>query len=698
MADAQRDAVLLAPDTRSGHWTCAGCRRRKIKCNVVAFSGISPRDKRKPCNNCIKANAECITPSSGRSSAKSSRRGDLKRKFVERITAIEEITQSFHESGGSKAPDVSDEYSSGVAETELSRRRHEVSHLNNTSRTKVTTGEAPRGDAASLTPSALISNHNLRPTVETSLEQLFTDPEGGSYVNTCLLDVLQHEVGRPNIALGLDGRHDQPPMGGVLSSHLHMYESQQLSIRHELVVPLWGYFRARVDPIMKILHVPSMELMITAASNLQPVSREAEALIFSISYIAICSLTPDECIYEFGESRDSLTAYHRHSCEQALARAGFIEATSLATMQAHVLYLAALRSEVNARTMWTMMGLALRAAQSFGLHRDGVHWGHLAPFSVEMRRRLWWQLLELDVRISQVSLPSLDLLMLPRVEDNGRAPLVAETRFDTQMPRNVNDTDLSPRMDELPDSRRGLTEMTISLIGFELTNTLRRVLLSCEDPSGQPAKDLPCQSTGEERKGWVVQAHQSIREKYLANPDVSHPLAWPASTYARLVMSKMWLVVYAPTIIPHEITESPAHIGGKLFAASLEVIEEGNRLDDDPGAGQWRWYFGKTLPWHSIILLLSELSRCSSGDPVDRAWDAIEGLVRSRFQGGRNGPQQQVLLWQLVKRLLIKARMTRERKFMEESRLRGDGLYGDHPMPLDGHPAIDELLANESRT
>ncbi|KAH6705742.1 hypothetical protein EV126DRAFT_175220 [Verticillium dahliae] len=582
MADAHRNAALLSPDTRSGHWTCIACRRRKIKC-----------DKRMPCNNCIKANTECITPSS-----------------------------------------------------------------------------------------AVISNHSLQPTIKINLEQLFSKSRGGRYVKTCLLDVLQHEVGGPNIALDLDSRQAQPPTGGGLAFHLHMCESQQLNVSHEQVVHLWCYFKARVDPIIKVLHVPSMELVMTAASNLQPVSREAEALIFAISYIAIRSLTADECMFGFGESRDALSAYYRLGYEQASARAGFMETTNLATMQAHILYLAALRSEADARAMWTMMGLASRAAQSFGLHRDGVHWSHLSPFSIEMRRRLWWQLLELEARIS---------------EDNGRAPLIAETRFDTQMPLNVDDADLSEKMDELPKSRTGLTEMTISLIAFELTNTLRRVLLSLEDPSSQSPKDLHYQSTGEERKGWVIRSHQRIEQTYLANLDVSQPFAWVAFTYARLVMSKMWLVVYTPATIPHQITELPADIVGKLFEASLEAIEEGNRLDNDPRAGQWRWYFGKDLQWHSIIHLLSELSRHSSGDLVDRAWNAIEGLVRGRFQGEGNGPQQQVLLWQLIRRLLIKARMTREKKFMEESRLRGEGLYVNHPRPLDCHPAIDKLLADESR-
>ena len=102
---------------------------------------------------------------------------------------------------------------------------------------------------------------------------------------------------------------------------------------------------------------------------------------------------------ELGESSATLSAYHRLGYEKASARAGFLEATSLVTMQAHVLYLVALRTEEEARVIWLMIGLAMRAAQTLGLHKDGILWG-LSSFCVEMRRRLWWQLCALDGRVS----------------------------------------------------------------------------------------------------------------------------------------------------------------------------------------------------------------------------------------------------------------------------------------------------------
>jgi hypothetical protein len=49
----------------------------------------------------------------------------------------------------------------------------------------------------------------------------------------------------------------------------------------------------------------------------------------------------------------------------------------------------------------------LRIAQGMGLHRDGTLFS-LDPISIEIRRRIWWHIIWLDVRISiQTGLPTL---------------------------------------------------------------------------------------------------------------------------------------------------------------------------------------------------------------------------------------------------------------------------------------------------
>jgi len=57
---------------------------------------------------------------------------------------------------------------------------------------------------------------------------------------------------------------------------------------------------------------------------------------------------------------------------------------------------------VDPRTLFCLSGIAIRIAQRVGLNTDGTTFG-LLPFEVEMRRRLWWQLILIDHRVSELS-------------------------------------------------------------------------------------------------------------------------------------------------------------------------------------------------------------------------------------------------------------------------------------------------------
>lgn len=48
-----------------------------------------------------------------------------------------------------------------------------------------------------------------------------------------------------------------------------------------------------------------------------------------------------------------------------------------------------------------MTGLLVRISHYLGLHRDGSQFKYLTPFEVEMRRRVWWVVVLLDVRASE---------------------------------------------------------------------------------------------------------------------------------------------------------------------------------------------------------------------------------------------------------------------------------------------------------
>ncbi|EEU36770.1 uncharacterized protein NECHADRAFT_19679, partial [Fusarium vanettenii 77-13-4] len=96
------------------------------------------------------------------------------------------------------------------------------------------------------------------------------------------------------------------------------------------------------------------------------------------------------------------------------------------------------------RLSWKLSGLAVRLAQTFGLHREDSFVG-LSIYEVEMRRRLWWQIAILDA-------PSAEAY-------SGEYNLSS----DTNPPRNLDDAQIYPAMAEYPPEARRITEMTFTL-------------------------------------------------------------------------------------------------------------------------------------------------------------------------------------------------------------------------------------------
>ncbi|KAI1807792.1 fungal-specific transcription factor domain-containing protein [Daldinia bambusicola] len=107
------------------------------------------------------------------------------------------------------------------------------------------------------------------------------------------------------------------------------------------------------------------------------------------------------------------------------------------TLQAEVLQLMAQRM-INPQNQesWTHLGLIVRMAMTMGFHRDPSEFSQkIPPFWAEQRRKLWYTILELDVHMSMhCNLPC----------------CIRENDFTCQPPRNLNDEDIYPDIEQLP--------------------------------------------------------------------------------------------------------------------------------------------------------------------------------------------------------------------------------------------------------
>jgi Fungal specific transcription factor domain len=406
---------------------------------------------------------------------------------------------------------------------------------------------------------------------------------------------------------------------------------------------LWEAYKENVDPVVKIFHRPTVGKMLSDASNdLTKISKPAEVLFFAIYYGATVSLSPQQCQTLFGEPKVSMLNRYRFAVEQALTRANFLSTASLMTLQAFVFFLVCVRHQDHSRIVWSLSGLAIHLAQALGIHRDGSAFS-LTPFETEMRRRLWWHISILDTRSA---------------EDHSTDPSFSEQSYDTRLPLNINDDEISPSSKEIPPEHVGTTEMTFCLIRFELSVTTRR--LNFVPPGGTPCLSELATRTIDEKNNIIEVCHHRIEERYLLHCDISVPIYWVCATVARLIMAKMWLMANHPsrytTTSPGQVKLPSSEIQERFFLTSVDVIEFSRLLMTNENTAKWSWLFNLYMQWHPVTYILTELCRRKPDADYARGWRAVD-MVWNAEEARKIHRSS---LWRPLRQLYEKARAIRE--------------------------------------
>lgn len=423
-------------------------------------------------------------------------------------------------------------------------------------------------------------------------------------------------------------------------------------------IPLyWNIYKTNIDPVIKLLHIPFHENMISKASqDLDNVSKPLEVFMFTIYYAAVTSLSPDDCILHLGLEKQAALRKYRFATEQALARTGFLSTQDFVVLQSMLLFLTCVRRSDDTRYVWAITGLLIRLAQAQGCHRDGQQFD-ISPFETEMRRRLWWQICTLDVRAS---------------EDHGADPSIIEQSFDTKFPLNINDEDINPTMKEAPEEHEGATEMTFDLIRYSVSTTVRR--LSYAPPGQGPCQTKSMGLSLEHKEHMIDELHQYIEKKYLRHLDTTIPLHWVAATVARLIMAKMWLIVHHPFSRIVRGAGLSQDVKDRLFLTSVEVIEFSRLLETEKTTLKWGWLFRTYVQWHALAFVLSQLCVRTVGPAVDKAWMVIEGVFDD--WGGTVSSNQRGMLWKPLRKLMAKARAERSKGLQKQAQFPLDGSLG----------------------
>ncbi|KAF3063167.1 Bikaverin cluster transcription factor bik5 [Trichoderma lentiforme] len=278
-----------------------------------------------------------------------------------------------------------------------------------------------------------------------------------------------------------------------------------------------------------------------------------EAVVLAICFSSVACTRDDQFFYSYGYSRETLWLSLKKATRAALLRAQYLEFPNMESLQALTLYLSSHYAEEPLdQSCWPLVGTLIRLAQSLGLHRDPLMFQiPLDIIDIELRRRLWYHICSLD----QIS-----------AELHGPRPSIRIDDFDTLLPRNIDDDDLSfevsTGVSRVPDGER-FTEMTVVLIRMStircvmrLDQLFREVVRDTGDGSRLKSGDnddiaaarVTPQSEGSMRipqiEDFIQMTERQHRQEYVQYSDGSGAAQTATRFFATVTSMKLWLFYY----------------------------------------------------------------------------------------------------------------------------------------------------------
>ncbi|BCS03108.1 Zn(II)2Cys6 transcription factor [Aspergillus luchuensis] len=552
--------------------SCRRCSQKKIRC-----------DKAQPCASCIKSASECVFPGPDRAPRR--KKQPLKAQLVSRLKSLEKEVQNLTEK---------------LETVNHNSRRHPQP----AEKSSAVNGE--RGKLFVDRGSSQYINHEVLVDLET---QAIQDSQHCKH----RLEKAKDESETQEVP-SIGGEHKMVPGNGFLFQHssiaVFLSDFYPNSVQHSI---LWDLFEESIAPLTMIFHKPSLAKTLNgAAATTSPDDRASEAVRFAVYFAAITSMDPERCKHVFDRERGSLQQHYRFATEQALARANFLQSHNLTVLQATILYLTCLRGEDDAAFVWAMTAAVHRIAQGLGLHRDGTYLG-LNPFETEVRRRLWWELYLLDCQSS---------------EFRAIGTQVKVGTYDTELPLNIHDSDISLESKSFPNERYSFTDVTFCLIRCEMTVLIRQLRPDLHSSTGGRGEDSSLDR-------------------------------WVTATVIRLALARSWLIAHLPDgMSAAEQISSTAlsHVRSlrqeRLFVTAIEVLEFAYLLETDPRTKQWSWVFEGYPQWHAAIFVLRQIGVGPQTMLTDRAW-AVAFKVVTRWRN--NDFQKDGVTSELVSHLMEQA-------------------------------------------
>lgn len=285
--------------------SCLRCHERKVRC-----------DKAVPCNKCVRLNVPCQYPGPRRA-----KRRSPKTMVTDVAARLEQLERSITALAGDKMAGVSAQVNQMLAGLGSNAQSSPVSLA-----IEPVPGQSTRSAGDEESPRGFLSRD-------------------GNYVDDPVLSqVLEKEkdlrnaMGSPNTEN--PSSRKPPPLkvdGIIVNPLLLQTDFKSLFPTRWEATLLWQTFLSRVDPVLKVIHVPTTTPRIfMAISRPDAVSPDVHCLLFAIFFAATTALVSDDPLNE--KTRENLRQYQK-GMEIAMHNSSFLDSPTVTSLQAMAIYL-----------------------------------------------------------------------------------------------------------------------------------------------------------------------------------------------------------------------------------------------------------------------------------------------------------------------------------------------------------------------
>lgn len=410
-----------------------------------------------------------------------------------------------------------------------------------------------------------------------------------------------------------------------------------IPISPEQIAIIGNAYRNHVNPIVKVFHW-NTALTCTGDgrnSKCDPVGLHLSDSTDYCLFRAVCFIT---AVATDGVALDGFSDIRGHAliracrvdAERALTEVKFMKSRKIRVLQALTLYLIALQCLGENETVWMMLGVAIRTASVLGMPQDiganAEHIGTYSPYQVEMMRRLWWAIIALDARVTRIL---------------GRTGYLSHNFNEIPRPANVDDNSLFPSMPEIPPGIAGLADSAYVRYRATLSDVLPFIYASGN------AKDK-CTGLIE----MINDAERQIEEDFIQHCNKNVPIHVLTFVAGRGYAKRVKLALYSifPTT-DNSATQSP--YASEAFWLARDSMDLFIETWTNPSLQQWQWHWKDFFGWHTLRILVQEISKRSSCSKVIEAWKLVKRAATLVVSALKLGEEKARLVGDL--RMLIEA-------------------------------------------